>query len=124
MSTTETPGKVWICPECGARYAEPTVCTNEHPPAVCDEYDLAAGQGSDVEPADGTTTAGDGEPTPEAAQTAPEPAADDPAEPAPAEAAPPVQVDTSVLDAAQQQLRDAGAALDAAVADLKTKLGL
>ena len=85
---------------------------------------IVGGQGNDVEPADGTTTAGDGEPTPEAAQTAPEPAADDPAEPAPAEAAPPVQVDTSVLDAAQQQLRDAGAALDAAVADLKTKLGL
>lgn len=55
MATTETPGKVWICPACGNRYDAPTTCSNEHPPTVCEEYDLAPGdtaeQATDAEAA-------------------------------------------------------------------------
>lgn len=52
MSTTETPGKVWICPACGNRYDAPTTCSNDHAPVEAQEYDLA--------PEDATTeTTGD-----------------------------------------------------------------
>ena len=97
MTDEETaPTKVWICPGCGARYTEPTVCTNQHEPIAADEYDLAPGAEATVE--------------------APvEPAAEPPAptEAAPSEPAP-------VAD----PLASAFSELEDATANLKTKLGL
>lgn len=108
MSTveeTEPAAKVWICPACGARYSEPTVCTNQHAPTAALEYDLTA---------ETAETAAPVEPAP--VETA-APADPPPADPAPVDPAPVAAVDPSGL-------QQAFATLDDAVAGLRTKLGL
>lgn len=48
----ETPGAIYICPACGARYDEPTTCTNGHAAAETVEYDRATVEKADAGDAD------------------------------------------------------------------------
>ncbi len=108
-ATTEGPTKVWICPLCGKRYDAPTVCSNEHPPTDCEQYDL-----------DESDTAEASEPDEAAAAAAEAAAAAATTEPAAASAEPAATPAAPVETGLQAAL----AAFDAAYADLKTKLGL
>src|SRR6185312_14740226 len=115
MSATEetAPGKVWICPGCGARYAEPTVCVNEHPPVAADEYDLAPGDDpAPTEPPAETAAVTESveTETPETEPTEPEPA--------------PVAPQDVRPTADQGLVENALHEFDAAYTLLKTKLGL
>ena len=118
MSETETPGKVWICPGCGARYDAPTTCSAQHPPLECDEYDLqpasepASEEGdSSSAPADTSNESSEPDTPPEATGDAPAP------EPEPAPELPSAVVDLALV---QQALAN----FDAAYTAFKTKLGL
>ena len=114
MSETETPGKVWICPGCGARYDAPTTCSAQHPPLECDEYDLAPEPASEEgdsssAPADTSNESSEPDTPPEATGDVPAP------EPEPAPEVP--SVDLALV---QQALAN----FDAAYTAFKTKLGL
>ena len=118
MSTveeTEPAAKVWICPACGARYSEPTMCTNQHAPTAALEYDLTAEEAAAETAEETAETAAPVEPAPVETAAPVEPAP--PAGPAPVDPAPVAAVDPSGL-------QQAFAALDDAVAGLRTKLGL
>lgn len=112
------PDKVYICPGCGAEYAEPTTCTNQHPPIEAVEYDKAT-----VDAAKAAIAAGATEVTIPAAPQEEPVAPDAPAEPA-ADPAPPAEPTAPNGTPLVQAVADAFAKLEAAVAAAKAELGL
>jgi hypothetical protein len=44
----DTPDKIYVCPACGQRYDEPTVCANDHAPTDAIEYDRATVDAADA----------------------------------------------------------------------------
>lgn len=104
------PAHVYICPGCGARYAEPTTCTNQHPPIEAEPFELQPGEDPQV-------PAAAGEAQPEtAAEPEPEPAQDEKGEPEQIDQAPEHVAGLTVAHAA---LTDAHAALTQALVTLE-----
>jgi hypothetical protein len=48
MSDTTLPDKIYVCPACGQRYDEPTMCANGHAPTAAVEYDRALVEAADT----------------------------------------------------------------------------
>jgi len=106
-------GKVWICPACGSRYDEPTVCTNQHPAEAALEYDLAPEDVTPAAPAEEPPAEDPAAETVPALDTAP-PAPPAPPEPPAPEPSPRQQLEDA-LKLAQTMLADA--------LELLTKIG-
>lgn len=130
---TDAPGdKVYICPACGTRYDQPTECANAHPPTETVEYDRATVEAADS--GDESAIASVNETAAQAAGTSAgavqsETAVGDPAPPepmpaAPAAPAPPAKPAPADIPAEQTPHGQAFAKLEAAVAELKTALGI
>ena len=104
-TTAPALGEEWYCDQCGARYPQPGLCSNQHPPAELKPVD-----------ADVVTDA----PNDEGLDTPPVPAdvTATPAPPAPAAPATPVEAPAAAdpLAAAIAALKDALATLEAAQA--------